>query len=230
MEINKATVHRLIKTMEKEGFVAQDPITRLYSLGHMFLTFASNQELAHQHLIDCSISEMQRLLKHNGECISLQIRQGLHRLCIEVLQSTHTIRTFIPKGDLAELYVGAAGKVLLAALSDEELESILNLIDFKQFTPITITDKNILYKEVIETRRQGYSMSYGERFKGGFTIAVPINNYTCPVALFAVGPEDRIQPLSGEILSEMQKSAACIAQRLSQIKNYLKPVIDIQGE
>jgi DNA-binding IclR family transcriptional regulator len=77
----------------------------------------------------------------------------------------------------APLYAGAASKVLLAGMDDDEIEAYLDRTDLTAFQDSTITDRAVLWREVRSVRRRGFAESKGELFAGGGALAAPIKDF-----------------------------------------------------
>ncbi len=73
-------------------------------------------------------------------------------------------------------YCSATGRVLLAGLSDDEVEFRLQRMSRQALTPKTKTDMPAILQEVHAVRRCGYSMSDEELELGLRSIAVPVRN------------------------------------------------------
>ena len=214
VNLNKSTVHRLLKSLEKAEFVIQDPVTRRYYLGPLILNLSSKPIIAHQNLIVCAFEEMGSLRDLSRETVVLHIRAGLERICLEELQSPESIRYTAGKGVTAPIYTGSAGKVLLAELEEAEIQFLLGHLNMVRIGPNTITDKKDLLKEIEKVRRQGYATSFRERLPEGASISVPIRGYITPVALSVLGPDNRfsnkvmMECLEGD---EAERGENCIA-------------------
>jgi DNA-binding IclR family transcriptional regulator len=215
LHLSKSTAHRLLKTLEMAGLVMQDPTTRRYYLGPLIIELASKPIIAHQNLIVCSFDEMRYLRDLSKETVVLHIRIGVERICLEEVQSLQNIRYTAGKGFTAPIYTGSAGKVLLSELRDEELQHLLKHLRLDPIAPSTITDKEVLLREIKKVRKQGYATSFGERVPGSASISVPIKNYIYPVALSALGPDNRfsLSAMMG-ILKEMKGGASRISNKL----------------
>src|SRR5262249_55618433 len=72
----------------------------------------------------------------------------------------------------------AASKVLLAGMDDDEIESYLGRTDLTAFQQSTITDRNVLWREVRAIRKRGFAESKGELFTGGGALAAPIKDFS----------------------------------------------------
>jgi len=223
IQVSKGTIHGILETLKSTGFAGQDPVTRHYCLGPLFHELASNPFVGHKALVQCSISEMERLRDLSGETVALQIPNGSQRIILEEVLSPQPIRFVGGKGLSAPIHTGA-GKILLSELEQEDLESFLKSIDLVAVTPNTITDKEVLLRELDKIRKQGYATSFGERLPGCACIAVPVKRYFCPVTLSIIGPESRFLPEKMfSILDELKKSAANISRHYLPTRDREEP-------
>ncbi len=217
LEVNKATVHRIMKTLEAKGLVSQDPATRRYYLGPRIQSLAENPLMVHKIVSQLSLPEMERLSDCFGETVVLQIRRGGQRIILEKVVGSQSIRYFPDSVETTPVYAGAGAKVLLAEMEQPELMRLLDRLEFTKIGPNTTIGKNKLIADLETIRSQGYASSIGETIEGGAGIAVPVRNYSCPVALVIVGPETRMIVNRADILEEMLKSAAIISEKISTI-------------
>ncbi len=215
LNLNKATVHRTLGTLKNTGFAVQDPINRHYYLGPMIQRLTSHPDLNHQNLILLSLEHLKHLRDFSGETSGLQIRSGTKRMVLEEVPSRHPIKFYTSKGFTGPLYTGAAGKVLLAELNQKELEIILKNMPLVPVGPNTITDKDLLHKELEKIRQQGYAFSLSETVDGAISIAVPIKKYLCPVALGLVGPENRFLKKQETYIKELKNTANKISNEIN---------------
>ncbi len=81
----------------------------------------------------------------------------------------------ITLGGRYPLHAGAAGKLLLAYLSDSEQKDVLPRLKLSRYTYNTITSIEDL-KIVAKIRTHGYSVSISEHIDSGCAIAAPIKN------------------------------------------------------
>ena len=221
LNLSKGTLHRFLKSLEFAGLVRQDPITRKYNLGPLVLELASKPIISHQNLISCASEEMKYLRDLTGETVVIQIRVGPERICLEELQSTQDIKYSARKGFVAPIYTGSAGKVLLSQLRDDELHILLKNIRLIPIGPNTITDKKLLLEELHKVRENEYATSFGERIAGAGSIAVPVNNYVCPVALGVLGPDNRFSlKVIMRFLQEIKDAASRISSKLIEARKY----------
>jgi len=217
LHLQKGTVHRLLKTLQLDGMVTQDTLSRRYFLGPLFLEMASRPMIAHQHLLNSASEEMKRLRDLSWETVVLSIRMGLERICLEEMKGLHDIRFTLGEGFVGPIYMGSAGKLLLSEMEDSDLDLLVKNLQLIPLTKSTITDIKQLFKEIEKIRKQGYSLSFGERVPESASISVAVKNYVCPVALTILGPESRLtHDVMMRILKEMKGSAERISRNLAK--------------
>lgn len=66
------------------------------------------------------------------------------------------------------------GRVLLGALSDAELDALLDKAEIRQVTPMTVTDRSKLREMIVKGRSDGYCTADGQLEVGIRSIAVPV--------------------------------------------------------
>lgn len=212
--LSKATIHRLLKSLELTGLVMREPENRQYCLGPLVVKLAADYLNVHQNLCIISSKEMKHLWNLSGETVSLFIQAGKEGMYIDEYESPQLLRYKPGKGTTTPLYVGSSGRVILSELTDEKLKMILNNIKLEPLGPKTIIEKEALIKEIEKTRKQGYAISFEEKTPGGVGISVPIKNYVCPVALSIIGPDARLMPKMVGLIEEMKASADRISKKL----------------
>ena len=217
--LSRSTTHRLLKTLQAAEFVFQDPIALRYGLGSFVHYLADYSTQYHHNLIFCALTEMERLRSITGETIVLVIRVGHRRMYLEELPSFQPLKYAAGKGYSPPVYAGATGKVLLSQMPSQELLRLLGTISLEKVAPNTITDRNVLLNEIEDIRRKGYAASWSELVVGAGSVAVPIKNYSQPVAMCVLGPENRIVNRVDEILTKLRASASAIEKALARDKS-----------
>jgi len=191
--LNKSTVHRLTEMMEGRGFLKRDSRTRAYSLGPAVLGF-TRVVLGQNDLGAISRPYIRELRNRTNETVTINVRIGMQRVCIAQVESPHELRMRLNIGNPIPLYCGAASKVLLAALSPEEIEEYLRVTKLEPMGPGSIRDPRILREQLRKIRSNGYSMSREERIPGGITLAAPVRdmNGDTIASLSVYGPLARV--------------------------------------
>ena len=219
--LSNSTVHRLLKTLQEEGFVVQDPLTLRYTLGHLLISLTINPFATHASLVSCAIEEMERLREISGETIGLVIRTGLQRLQLEEVPSKKALRYFIGKGFVAPIYAAAASKILLAEIPFEDREKILSLIEERGLVHSPLYDRVKLLREVSRAKKNGYAVSFGEIVPGASSIAVPVSGYIMPVAICIFGPGQRFnRNKMMEALPSLKEASDRISKKIKKLINF----------
>ncbi|MGI5836793.1 MAG: IclR family transcriptional regulator [Chloroflexota bacterium] len=176
LNLDQATVCRILLTLKDKGFVSSDPITRKYTIGPKLAQIAQIG-IGNTNLRSKALPHMRWLRDQTNETVTLSIRINSQRVCIEQVESKQEIRRIIQVGRPYPLYCGATGKMLLASMPDEEIESYIAQTTFTRFTDTTIVDPDILRAQIRQIRQNGYAIGMGERIPGGSGIAMAVRNY-----------------------------------------------------
>lgn len=214
-----STVHRLLRSLKELNWAIQDENNHRYYLGPLVTQLSSNQMAAHRYLIMQSLREMTRMSDITEETVNLGVMVQLHHILLHEIPSKHDLRINTESKRLGPLYIGATAKVLLSQLDDEEMKTTLKHLVFTHVTQNTITDKDRLMDQLMETRRQGYCVTYGERIPGAVCISAPIKNYLSPASLSIVGLGDRIGPKVKDFIEELKNSVGNISRDIARAFN-----------
>jgi IclR family transcriptional regulator, KDG regulon repressor len=169
--IPKGTLLRIIETLINWDYLKQDIQTGSYELGIRFLVFGGivQQNISLRNLAYPVMRELSREL---GETVNLNIVEKGERVCIEVIEPEADIRHFVSIGHRSKLYRGSTGKVLLAHLSEKEMEkSILVAVEDG------VVDTHALREELKKIKERGYAITEGERIKETFAVSAPVFNH-----------------------------------------------------
>jgi DNA-binding IclR family transcriptional regulator len=215
--LGKSTVHRVLKLLEQSRLVVQDVLNRRYYLGPLIMQLASNPLTTHEYLIMYAIQEMKNLARLSEETVALDIMAGIQYFSLYEVPSQFDLKVTQESRMSGNLQAGASVKALLSLYNDKQLKTALNSMDIVRTTEFTVTDKELLMAQIKEVRRQGYAMTFGERFAGGMCISTPIKNYCLPVALSVVGPESRLRLKEIEVIAETKASSARISANIARM-------------
>jgi IclR family KDG regulon transcriptional repressor len=171
--LSPATAGRLLATLHSAGILRQNEATRAYALGVKVLSWAS----VFSSTLDVRSKArpvLEQLHRQTRESVSLYIRDGVERVCVERIESLQQIRVVVRVGERMQLYAGASGKVLLAFLPREQRKKLLAELDLVRLTENTLCDRKRLERDLLEILERGYAISLGERVSGAASVAAPI--------------------------------------------------------
>lgn len=211
----KPTVYRLLNALETAGFARKDPIAKKHYLGFLIEKINSYSQITHQTLITCAIEEMKRLSDISGETVNLGVRLGLSFVPLHEIYSKHGLRVVEQAIESANIFIGSTAKVLLSLSDNNELVKIMEIIKLEKLTEKTVTDKKQFLEQVLLARRQGYSISYGEKLPEVLGLAAPIKKYYLPAAITILGPEYRLKDRLNDLIKEIMESANRISSNIA---------------
>lgn len=172
MGINKSTAYRYLSTLESYRFLEKKE--NRYSLGLKIFEMGNRVPV-----IMLILEKIYPLLLEFGflfnEAISLGV---LSEDCVVILERIEKGRSLINQvytGSKLPVYCTGLGKAILSALPPDQLEQILAKIHFEQLTPNTITTREGLMADIIETRKRGFSIDNAEYAEDLKCVAVPLS-------------------------------------------------------
>lgn len=190
--IHKSTVHRLIATLERKGFLQRIEENGSYRLGWPLLELGFSV-LERSDLHRQATSYMHRLAAECRETIDLGILDGTSILYLQVIESPQRVKISSAPGQRLPVFCTATGKTFLAFLPDQQVKEILKTGRHK-YTEYTTTDLAEIHKQLRLTRERGFAISEQEYELGINAVAAPIlDARQNPVAAMAiVGPTFRL--------------------------------------
>jgi DNA-binding IclR family transcriptional regulator len=211
----KSTVYRLIKVLAKHGLIEQDTEFRGYRLGTRLFQMA-NVVKYYRRVADIARPFMEELRNITGETVILAVIEEGRATVLRKVEGTHALRMVFDEGRTMPLHAGAASKILLAHLSAEEQDRIIQE-GLPRYSENTITDAIRLKKELAKIRQDGYAESDSELHVGAKAIAAPIRNFSGQVmaSINLVGPAHRFQePNMREYISLVKGHAEKISHMM----------------
>ncbi|GGB31897.1 helix-turn-helix domain-containing protein [Virgibacillus dakarensis] len=171
--VSKSTVHRLLMSLFKAGFVKQDPLTDKYQLGLKCLELGDvvSENLDVRKNASPLLNE---LSFKTGETVHLVVMELNEMVYIDKVESPETIRMYSRVGKRAPMHCTGVGKVFLAHLPIDEVEKIITEKSMRKFTENTLITKEDLYAQLDIIRNRGYAIDDQEHELGVKCAAAPI--------------------------------------------------------
>lgn len=215
----KSRIMRLCGTLAANGYVIRTT-TGTYKLGPKLMILGKVYERTNP-LTAVARPIMKDLSALTGESTKLFVIEGYKRLCLVREKGPSPLQYAINEGETQELYAGAGGKLLLA-FAPEAFQREIIYRKRKQFTKETISDANVLQKELEIIRRQGYAASKGELVSEVAGLAAPVYDYEGLVcaALTIAGPKqrfdaERCKQMLVQLLEAAHKMSMLLGNRAS---------------
>lgn len=178
--LNTSTAFRIVNTLERRQYLTRNDTSKQYRLGPRALALGYSSHWT-ENVITLAKPYLRRLQQLFNETVSIYIAEGDCRICLDHVESTHSLRRVIPIGESLPLYKGAAGRVLLTWTSDDERQRYIEKYG------------NISEEEFATIRHNGYAITQDESEHGLFALSVPIFNFEGQViaSLTIAGPSMR---------------------------------------
>lgn len=213
LDLPKSTVHGLVKTLEARGFVTRNSENGKYQLGvkvyELGMTYSNAVELQ-----SAAKNAANQLSSRYEEAVHLAIYVGGMVVYIMKTEFKGKLVAFPRVGTSIPAYATAAGKVLLAALPESEIEKYREEELFP-FTSNTITSRESLLAELFRVRKQGFAVDNEETLKGIACVGAPVADCHGQIvaALSISGPVEKIL---GESYPQLVREVILAAGEISR--------------
>lgn len=216
----KQTVHRLVSTLETEGFLIRDahgkhfrPSRRLRLMGSGLLHASRFHIVRHQI--------MTKVAAQVGEAVNYAVPEetGMHYL--DRIETNWPFRIQLPVGTNVPFHCTASGKCFMSTLSKKARHDFVNGLDLEKLTKRTHVTKESLLDDVAICAKRGYAIDNEEFMEGMLAIAVPVmdhrNRFVASLAFH--GPVQRLSVTSMEQNKHVLLEAATTLQSALFIKD-----------
>lgn len=215
--IARATVHRLLGTLQQFGLVDQDEHSERYYLG-LDLYLLGHAAAERYDLLQLARPIVESLAADTGDTAYLTVRHRYESVCILRAEGGFPIKAFTTDvGDRQPLGLGAGSVALLAFLSDAEMDAVLQH-NRAALEPHSRFDMNSLLTTIAQARTQDYVLRKSTVVDGITAIGVPVLDYRGrPLASISLTAID--QRLSDErlklVVQRCREAAQALQARLS---------------
>ena len=186
LDLHKSTASGLVYTLQRNGYIAQNPDNRRYHLG-LQLVERAGVLLDQIEIRKIALPELENLRDWSRESVNLAILEENQIIYIERLLSDKSLGFRNHIGKRAWPHSTALGKAILSHLPEAEALDVLHSYPLESMTPNTITDLDELLSQFERFRQQGYAIEREENEIGGLCISAPIHSFAAaPVAAVSV--------------------------------------------
>lgn len=221
-ELNKSTTHRLLQTLQQEGYVRPAPTAGSYRLTTKCLGIGQ-RALSSMNILHIAAPHLESLNLALGETVNFAINHGDHAVLIYKLEpTTGMMKTRAYIGQPLQLYCSGMGKLFLAYGAKTELERYWQQKSdiIQPLTSHTITTLSAMEQELTQIRDQQFSMDAEENEIGVSCVACPIFDHQGKVnyALSVSLSTPRLNQLGlTNLLPDIQKTAQLISHELGYL-------------
>ncbi|CAN7739564.1 helix-turn-helix domain-containing protein [Pseudorhodoferax sp. LjRoot39] len=213
--LTRAGARRILLTLQALGYVETDgrlfrPTARLLDLGFAYLSSLPIWNLAEPVMED--------LVERVRESSSAAVLEGLDIVYVLRVPTHKIMRTNLGVGSRLPAFWTSMGRVLLAALPEDELLKRLARLPRERHTAHTTLDDAGLLARIRAVRAQGWCLVNQELEEGLISIAAPLVDRAgrTVAALNVSGQANRTSEtqMRGEMLPALLSAAQAIGQRM----------------
>jgi DNA-binding IclR family transcriptional regulator len=217
MALPRASVFRMLQTLEQMGFVERVGESASYrlSIGVLRLGF---EYLASMELSEHGRPVIDTLRDQTGYSAHLVVRDGTEVVFVAKSAGRSAIFNSVQVGARLPAHATVLGRILLGSLSGQELAALYGGQTLKAFTEHTPTSLAQLRKMIEQETQRGYAISEGGFESGISVVAAPVfdQNGLVAAAVSVTVPLQQIEPaLAESLVAAVRDAAARLTQRLS---------------
>jgi DNA-binding IclR family transcriptional regulator len=222
LEVPVPTAYRMLRALERAGYVEQLAGSREYRLTLKLFELGS-RVASRTTLRDPASHEVERLARQCGLATSLSVLAGGDILYLAEVRTGEQPAVSLPPGSRAPATCTAMGKAMLA-VAPGDLRAAVGPGPYPSRTEHSVTSYDALVAELAEVRRLGYALDRQELSLGVWCVAAPIRGTGQPgaaggqPAAISVCARRRLDPDDEERLGQLTIIAASrIASRLAAL-------------
>ncbi|HYC35606.1 MAG TPA: IclR family transcriptional regulator [Usitatibacter sp.] len=218
--LTKPNVYRLLSTLSILGYVKKDPATSLYSPTLKMWEMGSLL-VRDVDLVAVAGPRLRRLGEETHESVQLAVFDAGFAVYVDKVDSAQPLKAITTIGSRVPATVTSTGKALLAWLPSESLDIAFQHV--KRYTPLTLTRRKEIERDLQETRVRGYAVNRGEFRQGVCGIGVPVRDRTGGV-IASIGVWGAEKNILGGRMDELAQMAMAAARDVSRDLGFIEPV------
>ena len=211
--LHNSTTFHLAKTMVSLGYIRQEKDSKRYRIGRPLFALAASA-LDEIEMVNVAKPVLEDLSRDTGESSHFSVRMGDAVVVIARTGGPGAFQLADRVGVVRPAHCTALGKVMLASLTDDQLNRFLQRVELKPSTEKSITEISALLREIAEVRRTGVAYDDGEFNIEVRCIAVPVKDFTGQI-IGALGISGPIWRQSNQAQQAKAKMLQAAASRLS---------------
>lgn len=170
--VPRSSLHALLRTLAKHGWVRADSTGTLYGIGIRAL-LAGTSYLDTDPYLPLVAPVLDELRERLDETFHFGRLDGQDVVYLATRESSQYLRPYSRVGRRLPAYSTSLGKALLSQRDGAELDEHLPTT-LDALTPHTITERPLLEEDLAETRKRGYAVDNQENSLGLKCFAVPL--------------------------------------------------------
>lgn len=211
--ISLGMTQRIVASLVETGLVDCNPKTKQYALGPGIIRLGAAMKQRQTSFFRSASDALERLAEVTSETACLHGIVDNVRVILAQVEGPHDLSWRGRVGASYPIHAGAASKAILAFLPEKDLARVIKTARLTKLRAGTPSTEAELRASLEDVRREGLSVTFGEREEGAGGVAAPILDETgFPVYSISVyGPEGRIRPRVDKLKDVIRKTASRIS-------------------
>lgn len=202
--LTRSNVNKLLTTLENFGYVEHNRYTGNYRLG--VKTFQIAQAYLNKlNIVEISTQFLTKLRDLTGESAYFTVLRGSKVVYLNIVETNKSVRVLPRIGNVGPAYATATGKAQIAFMDKKEFEKHFSQEKLVKVTENTISDFNLLQKELEKIREQGFATDDEEYEIGVRCVGAPVFNFMGNViaGISISAPKERLsdEKMNNEVAS-----------------------------
>lgn len=215
--IPRATAFRIMRTLEKWGYVFNSNGRGDYVLGTRILKFGygignGDEQIRLRQLASPYCFELAQTTR---QTVQLGVLFEYEVMYVEQTVASSELQIAMPNETPFPINLSAGGKILAAGLSDNKLHDLLSNATFPRRTIHTIVEPEELEKEIQKVRLRRYAIDDQEFAIGIRCIAAPICD-SDGNTLFSLGITGHVHEISDDAIESLTTKVVAMTERISR--------------
>ncbi|MER2108622.1 MAG: IclR family transcriptional regulator [Solibacillus sp.] len=201
-KLPKATVYRLLYTLELRGLIKYDAQKKTYALGLKFLTYGHILDQKNE-VLNVAKSILDELQQMVNQTVMMAVPDGEKMVYVYSKENEHGLKFSSEKGRRRAITYGVIGKVFMSHMDQQRVEQLLGAEQYAQFQ---LARKRILTDK--------YYTEYEETNPGvnGMATGIIFRNDVCQAVIAIVGPSIIFK---GDLLREGEQQLLIARNKIS---------------
>ena len=217
LDLPRSSAFNLAQSLVRLGYAVQQPDTGRYRIGLKMFEIGAGA-VQNVDVMELILECMAEIHDRINETMHLGVRSGTETVYIDKLDSTQSIRMSSYVGAHAPLHCTSLGKAILSTYTDDAIRELYRDRPLKALTPHSITEMEVLLRQLSQIRRIGYAVEREENNENVCCVAVPLRNRNGK-AVYALSISAPLFRMNEEAI---ERCAQLLVEAQPRIERFLK--------
>lgn len=214
VDMPPSTVYNYLRTLEKRQYIRKEGDQ--YEIADRFVHFGDFARMRHP-LFRTGRPNIVWLAEETGKTVNLVIEEYGRGIYLAAANRERHLRNFAHERQREYLHTTAAGKSILASMTDAEVVAVIEEHGLPARTDNSITERDELLSTLDRVRDRGYALNDEENTSGIRAVGAPIENPDGPdaaVSLSALASRCSIDELEEDLAPQVGDTVEAIRLEL----------------